>query len=196
MQVPLEVTFRNMEPSDSLERKVRQRVDKLHRYFDRIVSCHVAIEVPHRSPAHALTYHVRIEVRVPEKVLVVSRDPGDRKDHFDAHLVVRDAFDAMERQLEEHSRKVRGEVKTPSAALQGRVLRTFDDHGFIETTDGREVYFHRNSVVGVDFDKLNQNEPVELVLMHGESPAGPQASTVKRIRPMQLDPESQARRKR
>lgn len=195
MQVPLEIVFHNLEPSANLERRVRERVDKLHRYFDRIVSCHVAIEAPHRSQARRLTYHVRVEVRVPEKELVVSRDPGDRDNHFDAYLAVRDAFDAMERQLEEHGRRMRGEVKTPtSAGLQGRVLRTFDDHGFIVMTDGSEVYFHRNSLVDADFDKLAPGQPVELVMMHGESPAGPQATTVKTIRPMQLHPDPLARR--
>lgn len=139
MQVPLEIAFNNLDPSENLERRVRERVDKLHRFFDRIVSCRVAIEVPHRSRAHPLAYHVRVEVREPEKDLVVSRDPGNRDGHFDPYVAVRDAFDAMDRQLEEHARKMRGEVKTPSEPLQGRVLRTFADHGFIATTDGREI---------------------------------------------------------
>lgn len=187
MQVPLEIAFRNMEPSEFLERRIRERVDRLHRFFDRIVSCHVAVEVPHRSQHNALTYHVRIEVSVPEKLLVVSRDPGDIVEHFDAYIAVRDAFDAMERQLEGHSQKIRREVKTHEAPTQGAVRRKFPDHGFIATTDGREVYFHRNAVANADFDDLDEGDPVELVLVHGESPAGPQASTVKRIRPMQLD---------
>ncbi|MCB2054703.1 MAG: HPF/RaiA family ribosome-associated protein [Geminicoccaceae bacterium] len=192
MKVPLELSFHNVQSSEALERKVRERVDKLHRFFDRITSCHVAIEVPHRSQANALAYHVRIEVRVPRKELVVSRDPGPHGDHFDPYVVVRDAFDAMERQLEEHSRKVRGEVKTlqKDGNLQGRVVRKLENHGFIATTDGREVYFHRNAVVGVDFDRLSDDEAVELVLMDGEGPAGTSATTVKRIGAMQLDPKA------
>lgn len=188
MQVPLEIAFHNVEKSEALERKVRARVDKLHRFHDRIVSCRVAIEVPHRSAAHPLGYHVRIELRVPEKELVVSHDPGPQEDRFKPALAVRDAFDAMERQLEEHGRKRRGEVKTLNQPLQGRVLRLFADHGFVATTDGREIYFHRNSVVGSGFDRLEKAAAVELEVMDGESPAGPQASTVKPIRPMRLDP--------
>jgi len=192
MQVPLEIAFHNLEPSERLERKIRQRADKLNRYFDRIVSCRVAVDMPHRGPAaQPLAYHVRIEVRVPEKVLVVSRDPGEAEDRFNPDLALRDAFAAMERQLEEHSRKVRGEVKTLNAPRQGRVLRTFPEHGFIATTDGREIYFHRNSVIDAGFDRLKPGDTVELVLAHGESPAGPQASTVKPIPPMRLDPQPQ-----
>jgi ribosomal subunit interface protein len=193
MEIPLELAFHNVDPSPKLEQRIRERVDKLHRFFDRIVSCRVTVSVPHRSQANALTYHVRVEVRVPGKELVVSRDPGDQRGHFDPYVVVRDAFDAMQRQLESHSRKVRGEVKTPAAPLQGRVVRTFADHGFIATTDGREVYFHRNSVVGTDFGKLGKGEPVELVIASDdESPIGAQATTVKHIRPMQLDPDPPA----
>ncbi len=192
MEIPLELAFHNVDPSPKLEQRIRERVDKLHRFFDRIVSCRVTVSAPHRSKANALGYHVRIEVRVPGKDLVVSRDPGDDSKHFDPYIVVRDAFDAMQRQLESHSRKVRGEVKTPIAPLQGRVLRRFVDHGFIGTTDGREVYFHRNSVVGIAFEKLDEGEAVELVLTSEESPIGPQATTVKHIRPMQLDPDPPA----
>lgn len=192
MQVPLEIAFHNVDPSANLERKIRERVDKLHRFFDRIISCRVAVEAPHRSQAKALAYHVRIEVRVPGKELVVSRDPGEDGGQFDPYIVVRDAFDAMQRQLEGYSRKLRGDVKTLNTALQGRVLRTFADHGFIGTMDGREIYFHRNSVVGTDFDKLGEGEPVELVVAGDESPIGPQATTVKHIRPMRLDPDPSA----
>ncbi|MFC3228174.1 HPF/RaiA family ribosome-associated protein [Marinibaculum pumilum] len=188
MQVPLEIAFHNLEKSEALEQKVRDRVAKLHRFHDRIVSCRVAIEVPHRSRAHALGYHVRIEVRVPEKELVVSHDPGPQEDHFKPGLAVRDAFDAMERQLEEYGRRRRGVVKSLNRPLQGRVVRLFADHGFIAATDGREIYFHRNSVVGTDFDNLSEEATVELEVMEGESPAGPQASTVKAIPPMRLDP--------
>ena len=192
MQVPLEISFHNTEPSENLERKVRERVDKLHRFNDRIVSCHVAIEVPNRTRSPKVPYRVRVDVRVPDKELVVSKDPGPDGEHFDPYLMVRDAFDAMERRLEEHSREKRGEVKTSAAPLQGRILRRFADHGFIAVTDGSEVFFHRNSVVGTPFESLDPGETVELVLMHGESPVGPQATTVKKIRPMAYNPDPPA----
>lgn len=190
MDVPLEISFHNTEPSEALEAKIRERVDRLHRYFDRINSCRVAVEVPHRSGAQQpQAFHVRIEARVPTKELVVSHDPGRRDDHFDPYLAVRDAFDAMDRQLEEHSRKMRNEVKTHEVPNQGKVLRIFADHGFIATTDGREIYFHRNSVVDAGFDSLTRGDTVELSLAHGESPAGPQASTVRPIGRMEVVPE-------
>ena len=186
MQVPLELSFHNLEPSEHLERRIRERVARLERFFDRIVSCHVTLSAPHRSQQHALAYHLRIEVRVPQKPLIVNRDPGPQGAHFDAYVLIRDSFDAMERMLEEHSRKIRGDVKTHEGPPQGQVLRLFHDYGFIGTTDGREIYFHRNSVAEGDFENLNEGDAVELVMAEGESPQGPQATTVKPIRPMQL----------
>lgn len=186
MDMPLEIAFHNMDSSENLETQIRERADKLHRYFPRINSCHVAVEVPHKSQSAKSSYHARLDVRVPGKELVVSHDPGDRDAKFDAYRTVRDAFDAMERQLEQHSQVIRGDVKSHDAPLQGRVLRLFAEHGFIATNDGREIYFHRNSVLGDRFDDLQREAAVELSVAEGESPMGPQATTVRPIGAMEL----------
>jgi ribosome-associated translation inhibitor RaiA/cold shock CspA family protein len=189
MDIPLEIAFLNVPPSEAIERRIRDRVARMQRHFSHVTSCRVVFAVPHRSPANALEYHVRIETRVPDKELVVSRDPGDPGAHFDPYVAVRDAFGAMERQLEAHGQKIRHETKLHPAPLQGQVRRTFRDHGFAATNDGREVYFHRNAVAEGDFDALEKGAVVELTLVHGESPMGPQASTVRPIRPMEFMPE-------
>ena len=44
MQIPLQITFRNIDSSDSVEARVRERLDRLTRFKDRITSCRVAIE--------------------------------------------------------------------------------------------------------------------------------------------------------
>ena len=189
MDVPLEIAFHNVARSDAIEQRIRERVARMQRYFGHVNSCRVVFEVPHRSTANPLGYHVRIETRVPDRELVVSRDPGQRGANFDPHLAVRDAFDAMDRQLEAYGRKLRGETKIHPAPLQGRVLRVFDDHGFVATNDDREVYFHRNAVADDGFDGLEEGAAVELTVVNGESPVGPQASTVRPIRPMAYLPE-------
>jgi ribosomal subunit interface protein len=188
MDVPLELSFHNVDPSEFVEARVRERVEKLQRYYDRINSCRVAVTLPHKQHQKGNLFHIRIEMRVPGAELVVSRDPGDNNAHQDVYVAIRDAFDAAERQLEEFSRKQRGEVKRHEIALQGKVLRTFAEHGFIVTHDGREIYFHRNSVVEGRFEDLKEGTPVELAMIHGESPMGPQATTVRPIRPTQYIP--------
>jgi ribosome-associated translation inhibitor RaiA len=67
MQVPLEIAFHNMEPSEFVEAKVRERVNTLERYSDRITRCSVSIEAPHRAHHQGNLYHVRIEISVPAR---------------------------------------------------------------------------------------------------------------------------------
>lgn len=191
MQVPLEITFHNMDSSEFIEAKVRERVDKLERFASgHLVRCSVAVEAPHKGHHRQSLYHVRIEMGVPGKDLVVSRDPGATDAHRDVYVAIRDAFSAAERQLAEYARVTRHEVKTHEPPmLQGRITRLFAEHGFIATTDGREIYFHRNAVVDSAFEGLSVDQPVALAIVHSESPAGPQATTVRPIAEMKLQPQ-------
>jgi ribosomal subunit interface protein len=178
MQLPLEITFRNMEPSEFLEAKVRERAEKLDRFASHIMSCRVVVEAPHKHHNKGNLYHVRIDITVPGKEIVVSREPDQRHAHEDAYVAVRDAFDAARRQLEDYVAHRRGNVKVHEASPHGYITRLFpaEDYGTIETPDGREIYFHRNSVVGTDFDALTEGMSVHYHEEMGEN--GPQASTV------------------
>ena len=176
----------------SLER-IRQRVDKLHRYFKHINSVHVGVEVPHRSQHHGKGFHVRIEVRVPGNELVVSHDPGDQGAHFDPYIAVRDAFDAMDKQLEHFSQKIRGDVKTLNTPPQGRVVRKFHEYGFIELLDGQEIWFNEAALVQGSFDDLAVGDSVEVTVASAEGAMGPQASMVRPITDMQRSGEVPSR---
>jgi cold shock CspA family protein/ribosome-associated translation inhibitor RaiA len=183
MDIPLQIEFRNMDRSEAIEARVRERSSKLERFFDHIVGCRVAIEAPHRHQNKGTQYHVRIIVDVPGKELVVSRDPGDRNAHEDVNVAIRDAFAAAQRQVEDHVRKLKGQVKAHETPPHGRVARLFPDegYGFVELTDGQEVYFHRNAVVGDGFDKLEAGAEVRVEYTIGESEKGAQATTVQAL---------------
>jgi cold shock CspA family protein len=56
-------------------------------------------------------------------------------------------------------------------------LDPLGEFGFLETGDGREIYFHRNSVLENGFSRLNVGARVTYVEEMGDK--GPQASTVK-----------------
>ena len=189
MDSPLEIAWHNVEKSQPLEDRIRALADKLHRYFNRINSCHIVIERPHRSQHNGKEFHLRIEVRVPEREIVISGDPGDRKDHFDPNLTIRDAFDAMERRLEAHSQKMRGETKILSGPPQGVVVRKFDEYGFVRMSDGQEIYFAPNAVLNEGFGALSVGSPVELSVAEGEGAMGPQASMVRPISEVSLESE-------
>lgn len=180
MQVPLQVTFRNMDPSDVVEADVRERAEKLEQFFDHIISCRVVVEAPHRHHHKGELYQVRIDLGLPGKELAVTHTGPINPAHEDVHVAVRDAFDAARRQLQDYVRMLRGAVKKHETPAHGKVVRLFpmQDYGFVETSDGDEVYFHRNSVVEGSFDQLEVGTEVRLVIAYDESEKGPQATTV------------------
>jgi len=112
MEMPLQITFRNMEPSAAVEDRVRERMKRLEQYYDRIMSCRVVVESPHRRHHQGKVFHVRIDLTLPQGELVVNREPEENHAHEDVFVAVRDAFDAMQRQVQDYVRKQRGEVKT------------------------------------------------------------------------------------
>lgn len=180
MEVPLQITFRGMKPSEALEANIREKADKLESLFDRIIGCNVIVEAPHRHKRKGKLYEVHIDLSVPGKVLVVAKKPGDVFAHEDVFVSVRDAFDAATRQLQDHARQVRGDVKTHEVPRHGKIARIFpaEGYGFIESSEGREIYFHRNSVVGDAFSRIKIGQEVRFVVAEGESEKGPQATTV------------------
>lgn len=116
MQMPLQITFRNMEPSAAVEDRVRERAARLDQYYDRIMSCRVVIESPHRHHHQGKVFHVRIDLTLPQGgELIVNRESEQDHAHEDVFVAVRDAFDAMQRQVQDYARKQRGEVKSHPA---------------------------------------------------------------------------------
>jgi ribosomal subunit interface protein len=178
MKLPLQVTFRNLEPTESLENDIQKKAEKLERFFDQIMSCRVVMEANHKHQHKGNLYHVRIDITVPGHEIVVSKESHDKKAHEDAYVAIRDAFEAAKRQLEDLNRKRRQQIKTHDAPPHGRVIHLSpqEDYGRIGTPDGREVYFHRNSMLNGDFDKLEIGNEVRYAEEMGEE--GPQASTV------------------
>lgn len=112
MQVPLHISFRNMDASPAVEAVVREKAAKLDRFFDRIVSCHVTVEAPHRHHHKGKLYNVRIDIGVSGKDVHVNQEGPQNHAHEDIYVAIRDAFDAAVRQLEDHVRRLRGDVKS------------------------------------------------------------------------------------
>ncbi len=156
VQSQLQISFRHMEHSDAIETKIRERAKKLDKFYDLIMSCRVVVEPAHKHKHKGNLYQVSIDVTVPGKELVVTREPDEHHAHEDVYVSIRDAFDAMRRQLEDYSRIQRGKVKTHEVPPHGRVSRLMpeENRGIISTPEGREVYFYRNSVANAKFTDL------------------------------------------
>jgi ribosome-associated translation inhibitor RaiA len=107
MQLPLQVTFRGMEPSETIEARIRQRAEELDHFHGRIMGCRVVVESAHRHHRKGRIHHIRVDLTVPGGEIVVNRDPPEHHAHEDIHVAIRDAFDAARRQLEDHLRRAR-----------------------------------------------------------------------------------------
>jgi ribosomal subunit interface protein len=173
MNLPLQITVRNVSLSAAAESEIREKASKLDSFYDRIMSCRVTVDAPHRHSHKGILYDVRIDMTVPGAELAVRREPNE-----DIYVAIRDAFDAARRQLEEFGRRQRGDVKTHEAPPRARVSKLFHEEGFgfLETPDGREIYFHQNSVLDGGFNRLKIGTEVRFAEEDGEK--GPQASTV------------------
>lgn len=173
MKNPLQVTYRNISHSGAIETTINEKAAKLDRFNERIMSCRVVVEASQRRQHQGKLYSVRIDITVPGKELAVTREENE-----DIYVAVRDAFDAAYRRLEEHARRLRGAVKAHESPPSGRIIRIMpaQDYGFIETSDQREIYFHRNSVLDEDFSRLKIGTEVAFIEEQGNE--GPQAARV------------------
>ncbi len=111
MNKPLQVLFQGIERSAAVEDHVREKVAKLEHLHPQITGCRVTIALPHNHQQQGKLFDVRVDISVPGKELVVNRERGDE----DMYITLRDAFDAAKRQLDDHAREQRGEVKHHAA---------------------------------------------------------------------------------
>jgi ribosome-associated translation inhibitor RaiA len=186
MQVPLEVSFHNIEGSDWAEQEIRARVADLESIYDRLVSCRVRVDQRATNVNDSIPPVVRIEMGIPgRKDLVVAHEPDRLQQRYqrpDLHNAINEAFRIAERQLREYKDKLKDYTKVlrHEAGQQslGQVAELFPDrdHGFLLTKEGGLLYFHRNSMLSGDFEDLALREEVYYVEEVGDT--GPIATKV------------------
>ncbi|HEY1940926.1 MAG TPA: cold shock domain-containing protein [Roseiarcus sp.] len=174
MQTPVEVAFQHCEPTDEIPGK----------FGRRLTSCHVVVSRPQARHRTGNLFQVDIRVAMPDhRDVIVDRGRRRAPEHQRVLVAIRDAFDAAVRQIEEAERDLRGEVKTHVPHEEdGRVAKFLagEDCGFLQTPDGREIYFHRNALHGGAFDRLTVGSEVRFVEAIGDN--GPQAISVRLVR--------------
>jgi cold shock CspA family protein/ribosome-associated translation inhibitor RaiA len=181
MQIPLQVSFRHMDHSAAIEALIREKVAKLDAFPDHIIGCRVVVEPAGKHHENGNLYQVRIDITVPSEEIVVVRQPSQHTEYKDIQVALRDAFDSARRRLEDYVRRRQGCVKVLEAAPHARVSKLLPEqgYGFLATLDGREIYFHRHSVLNDEFDRLQIGSEVTFVEKKGKK--GPQASTVRPV---------------
>jgi cold shock CspA family protein/ribosome-associated translation inhibitor RaiA len=178
-QVPPEIIFDGMERTGWVEEYVGQRLQKLEKLAPGLTRCQVTLRREQSSHKTGNPYSVTVEVRLPpQHDVVATKEKAIRDMPNELPAVVNLAFGAIERQLKKTTALRRHDEKTHDVAEHGLVEQVCDgEYGFIRTLLGeRQIYFHRNSVLRDDFDRLTVGTEVRFTAEQGEE--GPQASSV------------------
>ena len=178
----LEISFRDVEKNKAIEALIRKKAAKLEQVCADLISCRIAVERPQRHQRSGNPYRIRIDLSVPGNEFVVTRKSSEGEMHDPLTKVLGVAFNAARRKLREYAKQQRGEVKThPEQQTTALVVRLFPEegYGFLKTPGGQEIYFHQNSVLHNDFDRLVIGTGVRFVAVEGEK--GLQATTIQII---------------
>jgi cold shock CspA family protein len=178
MKLPLQITLHNTDPMPAVEEVIRNRAARLDHYCDHITSCRVVIDMPHKHHHAGNLYQIRLDITVPDDEIAVTREAPGHEAARGLPDAIKDAFNAADRLLEDYVRRRRQDVKHHEGLPHARVraVEVGQGFGFLETLDGREIYFHKNSLVGAGFDSLVPGTEVVFAEELGEK--GPQATTV------------------
>lgn len=170
MVFPVQITANDFPLSQSHEQEIRGQAVELGQSSDCISKCRVIVEAPLGGQSEG-PFNVRINVSVPETELVVNRQAAE-----DLSVAILAAFEAARRRLEEYEREHQESFPESSCAARVKILSREHNYGFLETADGRKIYFHRNCVRHAAFDRLAIGMEVYFAEEQGET--GPQASMV------------------
>lgn len=159
LDFPVDITLRDIPNSRAVEDRIKKKTDKIADFYaDQVEFCKVTLGVAQKHKHQGKLFDVVLEVGVPGKVLVVNH-----KKNEDLYVLLRDSFQALMRQIEEHKERIRGYVKTHSAFLEGKISRLYKNYGFIETPEGEEYYFDSTHLLAGGFDGLEEGSYVSFV---------------------------------
>jgi cold shock CspA family protein len=180
METPVEIDFQGLQPSESVRRVIVDHIAGLEKRFDRLTACRVVLKGPGGHHRTGGLYEVNIHLALPNgREVNVGHTPKADERHSDLSFAINDAFHRARRRLQDHARRMQGQTKLHEEAPIGTVVQhePIDGFGVLKTVDGREIYFHRNSVLNDAFSKLQIGTRVMFAEEIGDK--GPQASTVK-----------------
>ena len=181
MPADVQISFRGMESSPSVEAQVRRRAEGLQQFSDRVSACRVMLEAAHRRHRQGTIYHVRVDLTAPGGEVVVGR--GARRGSC-ARGPARLDWRCIRCRPPPASGPTPARWPTKLSRRSDRPDRRVfaeRDYAFLETDEGEEIYIHRNAVVDGGFDRLKVGDHVRFVvdLDEGESCQGKHRHTAR-----------------
>lgn len=180
MQTPVEIDFQGMVSNEELRNAIVKHIADLERRFSRVTACRVVLKGPGGHHHTGGLYEVNIRLTLPDgREVNIGRTAQVDERHSDLTFAINDAFKRARRRLQDQVRRLQGQVKIHETQPIGTVVRLDEsgEFGFIESSDGRDIYFHRNSVLDGAYSRLAVGSRVVFAEVSGDK--GPQASTVK-----------------
>ena len=181
MQTAPEIKFHDVHRSEWVENYILERVQHLERFAEGITTCHVTLSQEAAKHNKGNRYSVMVEVRLPPNHdLAAKKQKIVRDMPTQLPALINLAFGAIEKQVKKTAQLRRADVKRHDGEPRGLVAKLSPDgYGFIRSFDNRDVYFHRNSVLHGDFERLTIGAEVRFSAEEGEE--GPQASSVQLV---------------
>jgi len=180
MQTPPEIEFQGMNGTPDVQDAIEKHVAELEQRWGRITACRVVLKGPGQHHRKGGLYEVRIRLALPDgREVNVERTPPADERYADLTFALNDAFKRARRQLQDQARRTRGDVKHREGPPIGTVVSLDEsgEFGFLESGDGQEIYFHRNSVLDDAFSRLTVGSRVTFAEEPGDK--GPKATTVR-----------------
>lgn len=180
MQTPVEIEYQQMAASPALQELVDEHVRKLEERYGRITACRIVVKGPGNRHQTGGQYDINIRLALPDgREVNIGRTPKADERHAELAFAVNDAFKRARRRLQDSARRLEGMIKSHEGQPIGTVVRLDPggEFGFLRSSDGEEIYFHRNSVLGAELSQLDVGSRVMFSQEVGEK--GPQATTVK-----------------
>jgi cold shock CspA family protein/ribosome-associated translation inhibitor RaiA len=181
METPVEIDFERCDSTERFRQRIEDRMAMLETRFGRITACRVTMRGPGNHHRTGGPYQVFIHIELPGgRQVDIDREPDQDERYADPIFAINDAFKRARRILQDNVRHhMQGQVKLheerPTAVV--RMIEPGEGYGFLKTADERDLYFHRNSVLGNGFDNLRPGDRVSFAEAMGDE--GPQASTVR-----------------
>ena len=180
MQTAVEIDFQGMDVKPDVRAAIEKHMDQLEERFGRITDARIVLKAPSGRHRTGGLYEIGVHLSLPDgREVNIGRVRQDDERFADLNFALNDTFKRARRQLQDQVRELQGQVKQSSGSPAGTVaeLDPLGQFGFIRTDDDREIYFHRNSVLGDGYAQLSVGARVSYAEELGDK--GPQASTVK-----------------
>jgi ribosome-associated translation inhibitor RaiA len=106
---PLQIEFRNTQPVEAVESRIRQELAEFEKFYNRLLSCRVEVEAPKHERRGSIS-KVRIDLGVPAEDATTRAELRGKQDteHLevkaqrkDASMAVHAAFNVARRRLKD-----------------------------------------------------------------------------------------------